>query len=67
MNEHADKTNLLTKAKHLLDHALLKTKNEQILAETNFHMARCYHSEGHTPDAHRVSHYSEFSFLIFNV
>ncbi|KAI6175560.1 RNA polymerase-associated protein CTR9-like protein [Aphelenchoides bicaudatus] len=50
---NADKMSLLMKVKKLLDHAIQQSKNEQILAESNFHLARYYHTQNHIVDAHR--------------
>lgn len=51
---NANKIALLTKVKKLLDRAIQITKNEQSLAESNFHMARYYHSQNQIGEAHRV-------------
>lgn len=55
------------KAKKLLDHALTLSKNEQILAESNFHLARYYHAQNQIVDAHRVSFYLGFGAHFTNV
>ena len=54
LNENVDKAEMLKKAKKLLDYAISISKNDQILAESNFHLARCYHAQNQTQDAHQV-------------